>query len=393
MCCRMDEDSSINDDEETALLEKTISDLTDDGELKNKYITKLKEEYKLFMQEALKTEEELYDLIKNQEKIIKELSEEINILKKNNLLSIKTKKTIGTQTTKTTKDMYTTMDTKTCHSEIKKKSQAQENMNKINIQDEPKRKQINDLKNKYTHINPHMSVLKNKNTNESKKKNKILILADDMGVGINKALCKYKELDGYTKLSFVKPGAKLNEILANIEDLTKDFTIEDFVITMAGTNDIISGQTPSFRYICNKLKLCTHTNILFASVPYQKTIRENKHIFKYNSNLNKFLWKFNKYTEGHVHYIEINPKAGKPTASSAALQLKNYMCRANFITKNLHFIRPTHSPTDIVNIEIASARTTNNNSDTNEASFSLREELNADSRKNFRKECSLVLIV
>lgn len=62
VCC--EKDNYINPDEsERSVLEKTVCELEEDSEMKNKFIDKLKREYKLFVEEAMRNEEELNRLV------------------------------------------------------------------------------------------------------------------------------------------------------------------------------------------------------------------------------------------------------------------------------------------------------------------------------------------
>lgn len=175
-------------------------------------------------------------------------------------------------------------------------------------------------------------------------KHKILILNDDCGRYCSRLLTKYRELDSYEVTSIIKPGALLSQVIENMDNLCRDFTLNDYIIVVAGSNDVNKNRTPSFRFICNKLKLCTHTNILFTSIPYKKQSMYNslinKHIYKYNSKLNEFLTKFNNYAEGNFSYLEINPhESQKFTIESMVLKIKSFMCCAKYLPKkNLKFI-------------------------------------------------------
>lgn len=70
-CYETDETDRFGE-EERSFLEKTITDLTDDSEAKDKRIESLKTENLRITQEALEMEEELNNVIKNQERIIRE---------------------------------------------------------------------------------------------------------------------------------------------------------------------------------------------------------------------------------------------------------------------------------------------------------------------------------
>ncbi|KAG5876010.1 hypothetical protein JTB14_034038 [Gonioctena quinquepunctata] len=82
ICCDVNsEDHSIVERElETNIMEKTIEDLSEDLEAKDRHINKLKNEMKSLMEEALIAEEAANELIRNQEKAIEEAKLYINEL-------------------------------------------------------------------------------------------------------------------------------------------------------------------------------------------------------------------------------------------------------------------------------------------------------------------------
>ena len=73
-------------------------------------------------------------------------------------------------------------------------------------------------------------------------------------------------------------------MIENIESLANNFTFRDNIIVVGGTNDIVNNKTPSFRYICDKVKLCSHSNVTFVFVPYYVEIN-NQHSYKVNTRM------------------------------------------------------------------------------------------------------------
>ena len=114
VCCDEDESFVSDRDEVRDVLEKTIHDLTEESDLKNKYIKKIKDDREAFFQEAMKREADMSELLKRQEQLIEELNNQITDLKKEiniNLNSKKMTNTIGTQTIfKIKKDASTLTD-------------------------------------------------------------------------------------------------------------------------------------------------------------------------------------------------------------------------------------------------------------------------------------------
>lgn len=174
------------------------------------------------------------------------------------------------------------------------------------------------------------------------KKNRVLLLTDGRGKQLN-TLIRKKTNNEYDILTFIKSGALMNRVIENIEHLAKDLTHLDHLVIMAGSNDLLQGQMPSFKLICNKLKLCSHTNISFISVPYVKNdCFKNNYIYKYNDKLNNFLYRFNKFAEGQISYIEINDiQSVKLSEDKVANSIINKLIYKRHLPKNLKFINIT----------------------------------------------------
>lgn len=297
ICC--EELSDNKQEEEISILNKTIDELNDDNILKDKFIKKLKDEHKLFVNEAMNREDEMNTFIQRQENMIKELKDLISNLQ--NTTDIHKKREMQVRSTQTTKNIKTT----SVSTEL-----SMFDLNNIIQQNDDK------LRCNKMHL-VEQTASENDNI---EKKHQILILADDHGKGLNWKLRGKVDTSKYSVISFIKPGALMHQVMENIEILTKDFTLQDFVVIIGGSNDIKNRKTPSFHLICNKLKLCTNTNVIFPSIPVNyKDINTRRHISKYNLVLNKFLCKFNRYTEGKIEYIDFRcRKTTNVTNSSLA---------------------------------------------------------------------------
>ena len=119
--------------------------------------------------------------------------------------------------------------------------------------------------------------------------------------------------------------------MENMDDLTKGFIHEDFVIVMDGSNDFLSqNSVPSFSKICSKLMQCTNANVLFTSVLYSTNAEKNMRVLKYNKRLDDFLCRFNRLVEGRIEYIETNNKRHRLPKTTL---LYNQLTRAIFEKK------------------------------------------------------------
>ncbi|KAG5886871.1 hypothetical protein JTB14_019230 [Gonioctena quinquepunctata] len=61
MCCKKQE--AIDSEEEKSILEKTVEEMVEENDIKNKYIAKIRAERKEFAEDAIKNEEELKEII------------------------------------------------------------------------------------------------------------------------------------------------------------------------------------------------------------------------------------------------------------------------------------------------------------------------------------------
>lgn len=340
-CC--DNDSIVSDlDDEKEMLEKTINELAEDGEMKNKHIQKIKSDYEAFVQEALKREDEMCELIKQQEKNIKELNEYIKSLKKNTQTQAKDnikKNTVFTQS------QFIINKNAATNTECIEKTVTEKITEEIQINtptnSEPKEGEItvHDSLQGGNKITTNSDDNRNiDNPNKDIKNKKKILLTDEIDVLWK--MRKLLDLSLYEIVSLKKPGAYLNQVMEDIENLTSNFNFDDYVVIIGGSNDIDKKKTPSFRVICNKLKLVAHTNILFVSIPYvYNDTYKNKHIYKFNAKLSEFLHKFNNYTEGHIEYVEINSKSvTKLNCRLVASIISKAIMSKKYSTSNLRFI-------------------------------------------------------
>ena len=147
-------------------------------------------------------------------------------------------------------------------------------------------------------------------TTPSELSRKMLLLCDDYGRELGSQLFKHFHRNIFTMETIVKPGASFSGVIEDIESLTKNYTLLDYVVIVAGSNDFINRRYPLFRIINKKIKQCTHTNIIFTSVPYNKNKKLNSYIYKFNTMLSEYIFRLNKYSEGYIQLIDINNVKG-----------------------------------------------------------------------------------
>lgn len=137
-------------------------------------------------------------------------------------------------------------------------------------------------------------------------RNRLLILCDETGRRLNKIMSK--QLAGWDVRveSVIKPGARLGGVIDSLPDLTKNYTFNDHVLIMAGQNDIRSGKYPSFRVLNDKLKICSNTNVLLASVPYMASCALNRRIYRFNMRLYEYSLRVGACRRGKVEFLDVN---------------------------------------------------------------------------------------
>ncbi|KAG5861041.1 hypothetical protein JTB14_021677 [Gonioctena quinquepunctata] len=125
---------------------------------------------------------------------------------------------------------------------------------------------------------------------------KILILCDEIGYGLRKSMSKSIG-EEFTIETIIKPGAYFVNVIEDVVELSMNFGLNDYIIVIAGSNDFNSKKYPSFREINSRIKECSHTNIIFSSVPYGKQVKLNDFIYKFNIKLNEYTYKLNHYAK------------------------------------------------------------------------------------------------
>ena len=96
-----------------------------------------------------------------------------------------------------------------------------------------------------------------------------------------------------------------------MDHLSKSYGLNDHIVVITGSNNFNNNTGyPSFRYICEKLKLCSKTNVIVATAPY-KNRKEDRFIHKFNMKLNDLICKLNNYVPGKIRVVDINKTVNK----------------------------------------------------------------------------------
>ncbi|XP_039279745.1 uncharacterized protein LOC111056525 isoform X1 [Nilaparvata lugens] len=161
------------------------------------------------------------------------------------------------------------------------------------------------------------------NNSSNKKKRRVTIMADSQG----KQLSGYLQHldDDFDVFVYTKPGAKLKHVVQDGLVFVSDFTEDDFIIILAGSNDHHLDepyQLTLFQGISSLLELNLKTNIIVCSVPLRyDDQRLNENILHSNSYLSCMVRNCNGKMK--LHYFDINI----------------FLQRTHFTRHGLHFNR------------------------------------------------------
>lgn len=180
-----------------------------------------------------------------------------------------------------------------------------------------------------------------RNVNELKK-NKILVLCDDGGRNLGKFLSNMLGHDYFVQ-TVMKPGASLADVVSGIESLTKNFTMNDFVIILGGLNDILRGKYPSFRLLNKKLKQLQHTNLIAVTIPLHIRPEYYFYITKFNNKLENYMIHLDRYLSGRVSTVGVDGIKGSAMKRLIAVSLSNEIKHGRKRNNNLvHIVQTVH---------------------------------------------------
>lgn len=162
-----------------------------------------------------------------------------------------------------------------------------------------------------------LNSIMNKSSTLTKSKFHVKILSDSHGRNVRNILAD--KLDGNCMTSCsMKPNGKVSQVLSDIDHDTKEMVKDDYIVIVAGTNDITPHLNNKFiaQEIKNKIQNCSHTNIIVTAIPYRydKYSFFNKKINRSNNSIRKVCDEFK-----HSHYLPLHS-----------------FCRNDYATHGLH---------------------------------------------------------
>lgn len=163
------------------------------------------------------------------------------------------------------------------------------------------------------------------------RRNRLLLLGDQLCYHV--AATMRRKLEQFNIEIIIKPGALYRDVIRDIANLAKDYTSDDFIIIIAGINNVRNKKTISISDIHEKMNMCSHTNILFASLPYHgKNHALDKFAYDLNVKLCNYLYKMNGYCANKFSFVDCN--------SEGSVFERNYIVDtliANLSKKSVHF--------------------------------------------------------
>lgn len=338
ICCKDENESYFSDlDKDNSLLEKTVADLQEDSEIKNNYIQRLKRENKLFMEEAIKMEDEMSQTIQKQETIVRELEAQIRVLRKNSSANNRIAKNESTQINlkKITNDKSTSV----VNILGNVSGVGNLNLNRTAETSKINSKIIsnNDKSNSLIEMNNSIPTLKEPVAQNHKK---LLILGDDLGRNINKLTRQRLGNSTHQIESIIKPGASYMQVIHNVEVLTRTYSTQDHIIILAGSNDFSrDNRYPRFRDISDAIKKCSTLNIILATVPLTNDFKLNRFINKFNNKLSDFVTKLNNYISGSITLLKVNRRLTNRVSKHDICDEIIKLINMKTLPKNITFIK------------------------------------------------------
>lgn len=257
ICCQSQE---VDSEVDVSALEKTIQDLSDETQMKEKHIEKFKKIKDDIMEEALRNESDMLLRMEEQQKLIGELRNHIKELEQQLGRYSKERKTSSTQTSIKCMDKQTMTKDTSVHHEKNSLTSIQVKQAGITIKD---------------------TIVRNNGSCRStsqKIRNKILLVAGKHGRGLLKYLIPGAD-ENYTVQSILKPNATNAELLETAVNNSVGFNMQDVVILWYDKTRHFS----EYKWWSN----FKHTRLIILTEPYRYDIDGTNDII-YDSNLRLF---------------------------------------------------------------------------------------------------------
>lgn len=321
----------LQKDREEALL-KNIELLRTDNLEKDQYISRLRRNSQGYMDMVQETEEHYIDEIAEQKKIITDLKEKLSQLRNENAELMENVKAFEEKVANLSTEVQelNSLNRNMVSSIRVLESENRDNLMKLSVLERENLVTKNSERiggsvgmgeaDDGTDSELHQRCPGGKNSAQSCKRadkcvdksfqnrGRLLLLCDETGYSFKNQLLRSVG-NNFRMETIIKPNACFGEVIDSVVGLSHDYTLRDFIIILGGCNDLKNGKYPSFKEINSRVKLCTHTNIIFLTLPYFKQERYlNTNVHKFNLKLEEYSSRLNKYAEGKVALVDINNK-------------------------------------------------------------------------------------
>lgn len=138
---------------------------------------------------------------------------------------------------------------------------------------------------------------------QNKKIGKVKLMADSHGRFLRQNLGQVLNEDCEVR-AIIKPNGKVCHVLKDVISESFMFDRNDFIILMAGTNDIHKNTDTALliEEFESKIKHCGNTNIILSAIPFRYDVPFlNPKIIKLNKNLENLAKKYS-----YVHFLQLN---------------------------------------------------------------------------------------
>lgn len=349
ICC--DQNTSVTEElpeasMNTEILEKTILDLSEENEQKNKHIEKMKRENAVLLEEGAKNEAELENFIADQKSIINNLTKQVSELRNEikkmkgdandhqpQLSNFSENASISTNTTSEKKGSTTgkknsnvhRKEIQTINRDGKKSQNVSEHNNDVSQVRKETNKNINtETRIKQSAIHKHAQVrdvIKITNTGNNqvnhmstrgtpaegdtkKRRQRVLILSGNTAYNCGSVLREQmSDVHLDIDIQYVnKTKTYLEDIVENHSTLSKSFDKRDWRIVFMGSGEASNGKQIRQKVIDDLIKNSTHTNTIVVGTPYHRNRPVlNRFIDETNANL-----KYSLLNTSHVIFIDPN---------------------------------------------------------------------------------------
>lgn len=190
---------------------------------------------------------------------------------------------------------------------VKQQSSEIQKLLEVNAELSVKIKQLSETQQNFINTNKCDIALNDKSAENcgenGNKKPSLLVLADSHGRGLADILINMQQKFQVTV--YFKPNATFSQVTEDIRNLTANFNYSDYVVVIAGTNDV------KYNFLSSRLtsviKNCFHTNLLVCSIPYRYDTYNDKNelIHFANKKIFHIVYKLKRYSDV-LNVIDLN---------------------------------------------------------------------------------------